>query len=333
MIEGFIEGLKARRPALFNLYTSCQPEHGIGDDMSAHQAKLAVESRAFPLFRYNPRSRGPEPAECFDLEGNPELDSDWPRYTLTYLDAGREKTMDLPMTFADFAATEIRFRKHFRVAPPESWNDTMMPLAEYLACDPDDRQDRVPYIWSIDRGRQLMRLLVAEPMVESCTDRRDFWTMLRAIAGVDDQPIDREEMLQQLRRDLTSRLAAGIMRLVSDENSDDVLPDLETAAATAPSPGSEGNGAAAGEQGDYLAPWIDTALCTACDECTRLNPKIFAYNDQKKAYIKDPQGGPYRDLVKAAERCTAQIIHPGLPKDRGEKDVDKWIARAEKYNG
>ena len=54
MIEGFIQGLKARRPALFNLYTSCQPEHGIGDDMSAHQAKLAVESRAYPLFRYNP---------------------------------------------------------------------------------------------------------------------------------------------------------------------------------------------------------------------------------------------------------------------------------------
>ena len=54
MIEGFIHGLKARRPALFNLYTSCQPEHGIGDDMSARQAKLAVESRAYPLFRYDP---------------------------------------------------------------------------------------------------------------------------------------------------------------------------------------------------------------------------------------------------------------------------------------
>ena len=54
MIEGFIQGLMARRPALFNLYTSCQPEHGIGDDMGHHQAKLAVESRAYPLFRYNP---------------------------------------------------------------------------------------------------------------------------------------------------------------------------------------------------------------------------------------------------------------------------------------
>ena len=41
MIEGFVQGLMARRPALFNMYTSCQPEHGIGDDMGQFQAKLA----------------------------------------------------------------------------------------------------------------------------------------------------------------------------------------------------------------------------------------------------------------------------------------------------
>jgi len=35
MIEGFVQGLMSRRPALFNLYTSCQPEHGIGDDMAS----------------------------------------------------------------------------------------------------------------------------------------------------------------------------------------------------------------------------------------------------------------------------------------------------------
>ena len=38
--------------------------------MSAHQAKLAVESRAYPLFRYDPDA-GKTPEECFDLEGNP----------------------------------------------------------------------------------------------------------------------------------------------------------------------------------------------------------------------------------------------------------------------
>jgi pyruvate-ferredoxin/flavodoxin oxidoreductase len=26
------------------------------------------------------------------------------------------------------------------------------------------------------------------------------------------------------------------------------------------------------------------------------------------------------------------VIHPGLPRDRSAKDVDKWIKRGEKYN-
>jgi pyruvate-ferredoxin/flavodoxin oxidoreductase len=59
---------------------------------------------------------------------------------------------------------------------------------------------------------------------------------------------------------------------------------------------------------------------------------MFAYNDQKKAIIKDPKGGPYRDLVKAAEKCTARVIHPGLPADRSEKDIEKWIQRGKKFN-
>jgi pyruvate-ferredoxin/flavodoxin oxidoreductase len=83
---------------------------------------------------------------------------------------------------------------------------------------------------------------------------------------------------------------------------------------------------------DYMAPWLDTEECTACDECTNLNPAMFSYNESKKAYIKDPLAGPYRDLVKAAEKCTAQVIHPGLPADRSEPDIDKWIARGAKYN-
>ena len=82
----------------------------------------------------------------------------------------------------------------------------------------------------------------------------------------------------------------------------------------------------------YLAPWIETENCTSCDECTKLNSKIFAYNNNKKAFILNPFGGPYQDIVKAAEKCTASVIHPGLPSDRTEKDIDKWINRGEKFN-
>ena len=321
MIEGFIQGLKARRPALFNLYTSCQPEHGIGDDMGVVQSKLAVESRAYPLFRYNP-DEGRTPAECFDLEGNPALDQDWPTYTIKYKEGGRSREMTVPLTFADFAITEARFRKQFRMAPQDTWNDNMVPLHEFLDMEADDRDGLFPYIWSVDRKNHLTRLLVAEPIVHSCEDRRDFWTMLRALAGVDKAEISRTEIEAQVRQEVVGQIASGLMQLVGGSGAA-AFPMAAASAAGAAAPVADG---------DYLAPWIDTPQCTSCDECTNLNGKIFVYDGSKKAIIKDPEGGPYKDIVKAAERCTARVIHPGLPRDRSAKDIDKWIKRGEKFN-
>ena len=327
MIEGFIQGLKARRPALFNLYTSCQPEHGIGDDMSSVQAKLAVESRAYPLFRYNP-DLGKTPQECFDLDGNPDLDLDWPTYTLKYKEGGRAREMKVPMTFVDFAITEARFRKHFRMAPQDTWNENMVQLHEFLEMSEDEREGRFPFVWSVDRKEQLTRLLVDRTMVESCEDRRDFWTMLRALAGLDRNEVSRDEITAQVRQEVVGQITSGLMRLVGASGAAAaatlVAPLATATAAAAP--------AAAQAPGDFMAPWIDTAQCTSCDECITINNRIFEYDASKKAVIKDPQGGPYKDLVKAAEKCTARVIHPGLPRDRSAKDIDKWIERGKKYN-
>ena len=329
MIEGFIEGLLTRRPALFNLYTSCQPEHGIGDDMSERQAKLAVESRAYPLFRYDP-DKGVTAAECFDLSGNPAPDADWPSYTLTYREGAREKTLELPMTFADFAITEVRFRKHFRMAPPDTWNDKMVPLHEFLEFDEDDREGRFPYIWSVDRKHRLSRLLVDETMVTSCEERRDFWTMLRGLAGADRTEPDLAGIENRIRGEVVSKIAEGLARIAGGEGVD-VAPVQELAAA-APVDAADAAVTAPEAGDDYMAPWIDTEECTACDECIKLNPSMFEYNADKKAVIKDALAGPYSDLVKAAEKCTAEVIHPGLPRDRSAGDIDKWIARGAKYN-
>jgi pyruvate-ferredoxin/flavodoxin oxidoreductase len=326
MIEGFIEGLMARRPALFNCYTSCQPEHGIGDDMGHHQAKLAVESRAYPLYRYHP-DHGVKPEDCFELEGNPDLSADWPTYPLQYHEGGRDKHMQLPMTFADFAITEVRFRKHFRMAPPDTWHENMVPLAEYIQLNVEEREGKFPFIWTVDRKQQLSRLLVDQTMVHSTEDRRDFWHMLKAIAGVDKEAVDTQALENKIRQEVMAKISAGLMQWISgDEQS--------STAVLSPTPqtGAEAPQAHAASTGDYMAPWIDSEDCTACDECMKINSNIFAYNEDKHAYIKDPNGGPYKDLVKAAEKCTAQIIHPGLPKNRNEKDIDKWIERGKKHN-
>ena len=89
-------------PALVVAYTTCQPEHGVPDDHSTIQSKLAVESRTFPLFVYDPRN-GEKLSQRLSLAGNPAMKEDW------YVDPRTNK----PVDFTAFAKTEGRFARHF----------------------------------------------------------------------------------------------------------------------------------------------------------------------------------------------------------------------------
>ena len=89
-------------PAVVVCYTSCMPEHGVGDDRAAAQARLAVETRTFPLLLYDHR-KGERLREGLSLQGNPALKEDW------YSDPKSGQ----PFDFVAFARTEGRFARHF----------------------------------------------------------------------------------------------------------------------------------------------------------------------------------------------------------------------------
>ncbi len=89
-------------PAVISCYTTCQPEHGVGDNMATHQARLAVDTRAFPLLIYDPR-KGERIRERLSLQGNPAMKEDW------WTDPKSGKAVD----FLDFCRSEGRFAKHF----------------------------------------------------------------------------------------------------------------------------------------------------------------------------------------------------------------------------
>ena len=92
-------------PAVVIAYSACMPEHGIADDAGTAQARLAVDSRAFPLFTYDPR-RGPSVAERLSLQGNPALRDDWSK-----------APNGEPIDFLTFARSEGRFAGHFALDP------------------------------------------------------------------------------------------------------------------------------------------------------------------------------------------------------------------------
>ena len=100
--KSVIGALEFDGPAIVVCYTTCQPEHGVADNMAGEQAKLAVDTRAFPILIYDPR-KGERVKERLSLVGNPAVKDDWWK---------NPKTNE-EVSFIDFARSEGRFSKHF----------------------------------------------------------------------------------------------------------------------------------------------------------------------------------------------------------------------------
>ncbi|MSQ97122.1 MAG: thiamine pyrophosphate-binding protein [Gemmataceae bacterium] len=100
--KSVIGALEFDGPAIVVCYTTCQPEHGVADNMAGEQARLAVDSRAFPLLVFDPR-KGDKIKEKLTLQGNPAVKDDWFK---------NPKTNE-EVSFIDFARSEGRFAKHF----------------------------------------------------------------------------------------------------------------------------------------------------------------------------------------------------------------------------
>jgi pyruvate-ferredoxin/flavodoxin oxidoreductase len=187
----------------------------------------------------------------------------------------------------------------------------------------------------VNKKNKLIRVIPAEPLVHSCEDRRHFWRLLKSLAGV-RSAVDTTAIAEQARSEFAQSIAAQLLEMVAngtllgDGAAPTPLAAKPAAVAVAAAPAAAAIAAAPAEASS--TPWIESAMCTSCDECIRINNRIFAYNENKQAFVKNAKGGPYRDLVKAAEKCTAQIIHPGLPQDPTEKDLEKLVKRAAKYN-
>lgn len=333
LVEGFIDGLVSRRPAVFNLYAVCPPKHGVRQSSALERSRLAVEARAFPLFQFDP-DRGTVFSECVSLAGNPEAERDWPTYTLQYQDAqGNAGAMTLPLTYADFAAGEGRFGRHFQRVAPEAWSDDMVLLADWLKLDAEARAASRPFIWGVDAERRLARLLVSGPLAALCDDRLRYWRQLRSIAGMAVGEESPAEIADRVRQELMQRLSESLGLNLPTMPVTVGMAAAPVAAATATAPVDATAAAApAVAEGGSDAVTVDSEECTGCDECITLAPKTFVYNAEKQATVADPRGSRYADLVKAAEKCTGSCIHPGMPWDMSEPGVEKLVARAAKFN-
>lgn len=375
LLGGLQEGLAASSPVLFYIFAPSGPT-----DTLYLRSSAAVEGRFFPSLLYN-SERGPRWGSRFNISQNPQVETDWPRHSMKVKEKDQTREWQAPFTLVDFLAANASFASYFQVVPPEYWQDSFIPLADYLQLDPDAAFDHVPFIWLLDEQGRLQKAAVSWPLVLSCREKLDHWRYLQENAGVHSYHVEKateklrleieekferekaalqerhrkelEKTVETAARSAMERLAATLLDMDADLDLIGAVPaatkiapakDKEKAKVEQPAPQAAAKPAEpekSKQKPETKKPeeelaseeaWIDTPLCTSCNECINLNKKIFAYDENKQAFVADPKGGPFVDIVKAAENCPVRIIHPGTPQDPNEPGLDELIKRAAPFN-
>lgn len=325
MRERCARGMSCPGPALFCVY----PGTAASDLPAYLSAAASMESRAFPAFTYDAQA-GANWAERFSLEANRDPHTDWPVDRFEYADEAMQRNdQPLAFTFADFVLCDRRYADHFALVPRSRWNASMLPVAEWLALGSREVGDRVPYLLAVDDSNVLHRVIVDARLMQATRRALLLWHRLQEHAGIHDSHAQR--LLAREKAEWQAQLAAAAALAAA---ATPASPQARAAGAatveTTVTPGSTEEPAASAKPPSD-EPWIETARCPSCGECTAINDRMFAYNENKQAYFLDVNAGTYRQLVEAAEVCQVAIIHPGKPRNPNEPGLAELIERAQPF--
>jgi pyruvate-ferredoxin/flavodoxin oxidoreductase len=232
LYRAILDGLEYRGTLFIQAFTTCQPEHGVADDMALFQAQRVRDSRGAPEFVFNPRL-GETYQEALDLKGNPSIDLDW--YETKSKTTGETQRY----TVAHWCTTEARFRNHLKKIKPEA-APKLIPLDNMLVritqqdvvyrryLDPAHRAfipDFDVYITYEENGKTEYRA-ISRQLVMFCVERRKAWRMLQSKAGivnreytaqrailaeVDAGKLPLDEFLAHAHEILKERLTGGVL--------------------------------------------------------------------------------------------------------------------------
>jgi pyruvate-ferredoxin/flavodoxin oxidoreductase len=193
LYRAILDGVEYRGTAFLQCFTTCQPEHGVADDMALDQAQRVRDSRGAPEFVFNPRL-GETYHEALDLKGNPNSDRDW------YETKIKGTTISYRYTVAHWCATEARFRNHLKKIKKDE-ADTLIPLENMLVRitqqDVVYRRYLVPThrsyipdfgVYIIVQGANGVEYRsISRQLVMFCVERRKAWRLLQSKAGIENK--------------------------------------------------------------------------------------------------------------------------------------------------
>jgi ferredoxin len=188
----------------------------------------------------------------------------------------------------------------------------------------------VPYLLAVDGKDVLQRLVIDDKLVQAARRCLENWHRLQEFGGVHSSHAQRLLARERAAWEEEKRKEIEALRAAQPADAEPEAAGAAAAPAAAAAPVAE----AAAEVEPERSPdeaYIETIRCSSCNECTNINDKMFAYNENKQAYIKDIKAGTYRQMVEAAESCQLSIIHPGKPIDPKEPGLEELIERAKPF--
>jgi hypothetical protein len=314
------DAMRFAGPALFCVYTGAS---GATAGTSTYlAAAAAMESRAFPAFVYDPAG-GADWASRFHLDGNPQVELDWPVHRFEYEDARHQRvSVDLAFTFADFAAADPRFAAELARLPAAADESDLVAVDEILLRGSGPLADRVPFLRMIDERDRLHAVVVDQRLLRKARGCREMWHSLQELGGVHNSHaarlLERERAAWEDAHAAAAAAAPVAAAVVAAADA--------PATMTPPAPVAAEDAAPSRDDA-----YIETVRCSTCNECTQINPKMFAYDANRQAYIADLKAGTYAQLVEAAESCQVSVIHPGKPLDPNEPGIAGLLERAEAF--
>ncbi len=324
--EQLAAGLSGFGPGLVTVFSGASPAAGGISPYLVGAA--AVESRAFPMFWYDPTA-GADWATRFSLASNPQPEADWPVHELRYEDAAHQRaTTRLGFTLVDFIACDSRYAAHFARVPGGKWEADLVPVIEAIEAEDARVVPRTaPYVSLVDDQNRMHRVIIDEKLMHAARRCLGQWRSLQELGGIHNSYAQALLERERAAWDAAQQALGAVMTAekAAAPAAAEAAPAAPTAAAQPAAPAAPAKAELEGAPGEA---YIETMRCSSCDECTTINKKMFAYDENKQAYIADIKAGTYRQLVEAAESCQVSIIHPGKPVNPDEQGLEELIARA-----
>lgn len=290
LYKAILDGLEYRGTAFFQCFTTCEPEHGVSDDMALNQAQRVRDSRGAPEFVFNPRL-GETYQEALDLKGNPSIEKDW------YETKFKETNEPFRYTVAHWCATEARFRNHLKKIKKEE-AAKLIPLENMLVritqqdavyhryLNPEHRSytpDFGVYIKiPSEKGGEEYRA-ISRQLILFCVERRKAWRMIQSKAGIENKEyevqrsiladvdagkISKEELVARAEELMKERLSGPVAAAVERKPATVVAKPAQASSVQNPAERKQVEAAKLSTGADDV---INIGICAVCEQTLKLS--------------------------------------------------------------